>query len=252
MVKEEKLKKVEEIKKMIMEFPVIGIADLHKFPSKELQELRKNIRDAGCIKVTKKSTFLYAIREVEKENIKELEKIVPNQLAVIFMRENAFKSYLKLNSIGFEVFAKESDIASNDIVIRAGQTSLLAGPVISELTKAGIPAGVEAGKIVIKKDVVLLKKGERVSKDVANALRRLGIKPISIFLNVVGFYENGRVYTKDVLEFVKTFREKLVDAHQHAVNFSVNVSYPTKETIKFLLIKAFNNAKAIEIMGGVS
>jgi large subunit ribosomal protein L10 len=252
MVKEEKLKKVEELKKMIEEFPVIGIADLYKFPSRELQKIRKVVRDEGLIKASKKSTIIFALKEAKKERIQELEKIIPNQPAIIFMKENAFKSYLKLVSMKFETYAKEFDIAPNDIVVPAGPTSLLAGPVISELTKAGIPAGVEEGKIAIKKEVTVVKKGERISKEVANALRKLDIKPISISLNVLGFYENGMIYTKDVLELVKTFPEKLALAHQQAVNLSVNVCYPTKETIKILLIKAFNNAKAIEKMGGVA
>jgi large subunit ribosomal protein L10 len=252
MVREEKVKKVEELKKMIEEFPTIGVIDLHKFPSKELQEVRRRIRDIGTIKVAKKSTFLFALKEAKKENVQELGKMAPNQLAVIFMRENSFKSYLMLTSLKFETFAKEFDIATNDIVIPAGTTNLLAGPVISELTKAGIPAGVEEGKITIKKESILVRKGERISKEVANALRKLNIKPISFSLNILGFYENGKIYTKDVLELVRLFPEKLALAHKHAINLSVNTCYPTKETIGFLLVKAFNNAKVIEKMGGVS
>jgi large subunit ribosomal protein L10 len=251
MVKEEKLKMVEELKNMIEEFPVIGIVDLYKFPSRELQEIRKMISN-GLIKAAKKSILLFAIRQSKKEKIQELEKIIPNQPAIVFVRENAFKSYLKLTSLKFETFAKEFDIAPSDIIIPAGPTSLLAGPVISELTKAGIPAGVEEGKIAIKKEVTVVKKGEKISKDVANALRKLDIKPISISLNVVGFYDSGIIYSKDVLELVRMFPEKLAFCHQQAVNLSVNVCYPTKETIKLLLIKGFNNAKSIERMGGVA
>ncbi|MEM5766365.1 MAG: 50S ribosomal protein L10 [Candidatus Aenigmatarchaeota archaeon] len=249
MVKEEKIKKVEELKKMIEEYPVIGIINLYKFPSKELQEIRKVIRDVGIIKATKKSTLLFAIRETKKENISELEKFVPNQPAVVFMKQDAFKSYYKLTSSKFETFAKEFDVAPNDIIVPAGPTSLLAGPVISELTKAGIPAGVEEGKIAIKKTVTLVKKGNVISKDVANALRKLEIKPISISLDVMCFYEGGKIYPKEILELVETFPNKLSVAHQYAINLSVNASYPTKETIKLLLIKAFYNAKAIEKMG---
>ncbi|MEM5829200.1 MAG: 50S ribosomal protein L10 [Candidatus Aenigmatarchaeota archaeon] len=249
MVKEEKIKKVKELKMMIEEFPVIGIVDLHKFPSKELQEIRKIIRDIGIIKATKKSTLLFAIREAKKENIGELEKFIPNQVAVVLIRGDAFKSYSKLTSLKFETFAKESEIAPNDIIIPSGPTSLLAGPVIGELTKAGIPAGVEEGRITIKKTVTLVKKGEVISKEVANALRKLDIKPISISLNVVCFYEGGKIYPRETLELVKTFPEKLITAHQCAINLSLNISYPTKEIIKILLAKAFYTAKAIERMG---
>ncbi|MEM5836166.1 MAG: 50S ribosomal protein L10 [Candidatus Aenigmatarchaeota archaeon] len=252
MVKEEKIKKAEELSKMIDEFPVIGIVDLYKFPSRELQEIRKMIRGEGIIKAVKKSTLIFAIRQTKKERIEEIEKMIPNHVAIVLTRENVFKIYMKLTALKFETYVKESDIAPNDIVIKPGPTKLLAGPAISEISKAGIPVGVEDGKIAIKKEVTIVKKGERISKEVANALRKLEIKPITISLNVVCFYDNGVIYTKDVLELVRIFPEKLVIGHQHAINLSVNVCYPTKENIKLLLIKAFNNAKVIEKIGGVN
>lgn len=251
MVKEEKRKKVEEIKELIEGFPVIGIVDVYKFPSKELQEMRKEVREKCLIKFVKKNILLFALENSEKENIKELEKFVPNNPLVVFSKENAFKLYSSLSSLRFETFAREFDIAPNDIVVKAGKTNLMAGPVISELSKAGIPVGVEEGKVAIKKDVVLVKKGERISREVANALRKLEIKPIKISLNIICFYENGKIYTKEALELVDIYKQQLAIAYQQALNFSLNICYPTKETIKMLLIKAFNNATLIKRMGGV-
>lgn len=252
MVREEKLRMVEELKRMVEEFPVIGIVDLYKFPSRELQEIRKIIGKDGLIRAVKKRVLLLALKQAKKEKIQELEKLIPNHPAIVFIKESAFKSYLRLTSLKFETYAKEFDVAPNDIIVPEGPTSLLPGPVISELTRAGIPVGVEDGKIAIKKEVVVVKRGEKFSKEVVNALRKLDIKPVSISLNVVGFYENGTIYMKDVLELVKMFPEKLAIAHQWALNLSLNICYPTRENIKLLLIKAFNNAKAIEKMGGVS
>ncbi|MFH8119436.1 MAG: 50S ribosomal protein L10 [Candidatus Aenigmatarchaeota archaeon] len=251
LIREEKVKKVEEIKKLIEEFPVVGIADVYKFPSKELQELRKKIRDVGMIKFVKKSVLLRAIKESKKEKISELGRMIPNNPILILCREGAFKFYSLLSSLKFNTYAKESDTAPNDVIVKAGKTNLMPGPVISELSKAGIVVGVEEGRIVIKKDVVLVKKGEKISKEVANALRKLEIKPISIGLNVVCFYENGNVYPKEILELVEVYKQQIPIAHQHATNLSLNIFYPTKHTIKLLLIKAFNNATMIKRMGGV-
>jgi len=253
MVREEKIKAIEELRKMIDDYPVIGIIDMNKLPSMQLQEVRKKVREDTIIKITKKSVLGFAIKQASKKNIQELEKIIPSQPALIFTKHGAFKFYSVVDSLKFPTFAKEGDIATGDVSVSAGPTSLLAGPVISELTKAGIPAGVEEGKIAVKKDVTVVKKGRKISKDLANALRKLGIQPIFVGLNITGLYEDGRIYTKDVLNLVKMFPEMLLTAHQSAINLSVYVCYPTKDNIKLLLAKAFNSAKALENKaGGVS
>jgi large subunit ribosomal protein L10 len=148
-----------------------------------------------------------------------------------------------------QTFSKDGDVALNDIKISAGPTSLLPGPAITELTKAGIPAGVEEGKIAIKKDVVVVKKGEKISKDLAMALKKLGIETMEIGLNIVAIYD-GKIYTKDVLELVNAYPEKIKEAYNQALNLSVFICYPTKANIQQLLAKAFNAAKSIENLGG--
>jgi len=253
MKKEEKIKAIEELRKMIDDYPTIGIIDMNKLPSRQLQEIRKRVRGDTVVKVTEKIIIDFAIKQSKKENIQELEKIIPKQPAMLFTRQGAFRFYSVIDSLKSKTFAKENDIAPDDIAVSAGPTSLLAGPAISELTKAGIPAGVEEGKIAVKKDVVVAKKGGKISKELANALRKLNIQPVFVGLNVVGIYENGIVYAKDILNLVRTFPEKIPVAHQNALNLSVFICYPTKDNIKLLLAKAFNSAKNIESkIGGVS
>jgi len=253
MVKEKKIKAVEELRKMIDDFPVVGILDMNKLPSKQLQEIRKKTREDVMIKIVKKSILTHAIEQSGKENIKELEKMIPREPAIVFTKQDAFKFYSLVDSLKFPTFAKENDVAPDDIKVSAGPTSLLAGPAISELTRAGIPAGVEEGKIAIKKDVVVIKKGGKISKEHANAFRKLGIQPVFVGLNVLGLHENGSVYRKESLDLVKTFPGQLVAAHQSAVNLSVFICYPTRDNVKLLLAKAFNSAKALESkVGGAS
>jgi large subunit ribosomal protein L10 len=253
MKKEEKVKAIEELKKMIDDYPTIGIIDMNNLPSRQLQEIRKSVRGDTIIKVVKKTVINFALKQSKKENIQSMERIMPRQPAILLTKEGAFRFYSVIDSLKSKTFAKENDVAPDDIMVSAGPTSLLAGPAISELTKAGIPAGVEEGKIVVKKDVVVAKKGSKISKEIANALRKLNIQPVFVGLNVVGLYENGTVYTKDVLSLVRTFPEKILAAHRNALNLSVFICYPTKDNIKLLLAKAFNSAKNIESkIGGVS
>lgn len=253
MVKEEKLKQVEELKKMIDAYPIICILDMFKLPSKQLQEIQKKIRGKAMIKMTKKSLLKLAIKGSSRQKIQELEKSIPQQPAMIFTELEPFRFYSMIDKMRSAAAAKEGDTAPSDILVTAGPTNLLPGPAISELTRVGIPAGVEEGKIAVKKDVVVAKKGDKISSHLASALRKLNIEPMEIGLNIVAIYDNGMIYGKDALSFVNVFPEKLKEGFNYALNLSVSISYPTKDNIKFLLAKAFNSAKVLESkIGGMS
>ncbi|MCS7105782.1 MAG: 50S ribosomal protein L10, partial [Candidatus Aenigmarchaeota archaeon] len=75
-------------------------------------------------------------------------------------------------------------------------------------------------------------------------------QPVEISLNLIGLYEDGSIYEKETLELVNIFPEKIKEAFNQALNFSININYPTKENIQYLLIKAYQNALALEKLGG--
>jgi large subunit ribosomal protein L10 len=251
-VKEEKLKAVEKLKKEIEDSSVIGIVNLLKLPSRQLQQIKKKIKGQVVLRVVKKSTLQFAIKAANKKNKEELEKNIPQQPALALTNLDPFKFYVMIDKLKSPAAAKEGDITPADIQVSAGPTNLLPGPAISELTKAGIPAGVEEGKIAVKKDVVVAKKGDVVSKNLANALKKLGIEPILIGLNIVAIYQDGTIYKKDALSLVSIYPDMLKDAFNKALNLSVSICYPTKENVKYLLAKAVNTAKALESkFGGV-
>ena len=252
MVKEEKLKWVDELEKLLTTYKTIGILDLHKLPNKQLQEIKKSIRDIAVLKVVKKSTLLHALRKVNNEKIRELEKLIPLQPGLVFSNTGAFKFYAKVDKLKSAAYAKESDVVQEDILISAGPTSLLPGPVISEFGKVGLVAGVEDGKVAVKKDKIVAKNGDVVTKELASVLRKLRIQPIRIGLNVVVMYDDGMIYKKGVLSLAGDgYLNKIKEAFQQALNLSVNIIYPTKETIGYIFAKAYQQAKAIQNkMGG--
>jgi large subunit ribosomal protein L10 len=253
MVKESKIRAVEELKKTIEKYPVFGLIDMFKLPSRQVQEIKKKIRGKGVITMTKKSTLKLAILGSSKSNIKELVDVMPQQPGIIFAQDNPFKFFSMVDKLKSSTYAKEGDIAISEIKVTAGPTSLLPGPAISELSKAGIPAGVEEGKIAVKKDAVVAKKGDVISGPLASALRKLNITTMEVGLKFVAIYDSGIVYKNDVLCMVNIYPDKLREAHSAAMNLTVSIGYPTKENIASLLSKAFNSAKALESkIGGAS
>lgn len=245
MVSEKKKKEVLEIKELIEKYPVIGILDLFKMPSRQLQNIRKSLREAALIKMNKKRMIKLALESVkEKKEIQKLYDTSVKEPALIFSNIDPFRLFKKLKENKSKTYAKANDIAPNDIIIHAGPTNLMAGPVIGELQRVGIPAMIQEGKIHIRKDTVVVKKGEIISSQLANVLKKLDVQPIEIGINVFGIWENEIVYPKDVLDVSEEeYIQKIKDAHTYALNLCINVSYPNKESIRILLQKAYLNAK---------
>lgn len=247
MTKEQKMKDVESLAKTIEQYPVVGIIDMFKLPSRPMQNVKKKLKEEGQIKLTKKTILVRALQNSKREGMQKLLEIVPKQPAIFLTKMDPFKFYAMVDKVKTPAAAKEGDVAPQDIRVSAGPTNLLPGPAISEFTKVGIPAGVEEGKIAVKKDVVVAKKGTVISKALANALRKLNIEPMQIGVTIVGIFEKGMIYSKDALSLVgEGYISKVREAFGHALNLSVSISYPTKENIGLMLAKAKGEADVLE------
>lgn len=251
MAKEEKMKAVEALAKEIEKYSTVCLIDMMKLPTKQFQLIKKELGEEAIFKISKKSLVRFSLKKIGKENISELEKIIPKQPGLILTNLPAFKFYKMINKMKYPVFAKEGDTIEKEIQVKAGPTNLLPGPVISELAKVGIIGGVEGGKVAIKKDSIVAKRGSMVTKELAGVLRKLNIEPVNIGINIVAVYENGDIHSKNLLQMVEEYPSKLQQAFNQALNLSIAVGYPTKENVKFLLAKAYQQAKAIERIGGV-
>ena len=251
-MKEEKIKAVEQLRKFMDSYPTIGFIELSKLPTRQFQIIKKGLGENAVIKSAKKTIIKFALKDLKKENIAELEKMMPPQPGIILTKLSPFQFYKTVSQLKSFTFAKDGDVAKSDILVKAGPTDLLPGPVVSEFAKAGIPAGVEGGKIAVKKDTVAAKKGSKINKDLANILRKLKIEATEVKLNIAAIYENGKIYTKDVLNLVDEYPGMVGNAFNKALNLSIAIGYPTEENVGHLMAKACQQAKTIEKIGGAS
>jgi large subunit ribosomal protein L10 len=243
-VKPSKIKAVEDLAELIKKYRVLGIINLRKTPAAALQKIKSSLKDKMLVKVAKKSTIVFALDKVGKNNLKDYVNVSP---ALILTNEDPFKIYLALERNKTLIFAKSGDKAPEDIVIKEGPTDLPPGPAISTLTKVKLPAKVVGGTISILRDKVICKAGEEIDLDVASALQLLKLKTLRVGLDVVVMEEGGKVYTKDQLYIdVERLMSDIRIASMNALNLSLNIEYPTKENIKLMVIMAHLNAKALE------
>ena len=249
-VAEYKKKIVNDIVKLTRDYPIMGVVNMEDLPAPQLQAMRSELRGKIDLFMTKKRFMKIALDKIknEKKGIETLAEKFEGMPALIFTKENPFKLSKILQKSKSKAPAKAGQIAPEDITINKGPTPFAPGPIISELSGVGLKVGVEGGKVAVKEDTVIVKKGDKIKPKVAEILTRLDIKPMEVGLGLVAAYDNGIIYLKDILKIDEAaFNQKINLAALQAFNLAFNVTYTTKDNINLLVSKAFNDAKAIGI-----
>ena len=269
---------VATLAKQITKSKVVGIINVHGVPAPAFQTMRTNLRGKAEITMLKNTLLKLALQQASKDK-KGLDKLaadVDGQCAVVTSDLNPFRLFKQLDSTKTKMPARGGETAPDDIEIKAGETPFKPGPVVGELQKAGLPAAIEQGKVVIKKDKLLVKKGDKIPREVALVLSKLEIFPLTVGLDLSAAFEDGMVYKKDVLAvddvmilnqvkaaasgamnlavFVsyptkQSIGPMLANAHYKAINLAVNAEIANKETIKLMLAKA--NAQMLSLASKV-
>lgn len=232
---------------------VVGIVSIGGIPAQQFQAMRRRLRGKAELRVAKNTLLRIAIERVaaDKKGLQDLAPFLTGQTAVITTTLNPFRLYKELEATKSVAPARGGEVAPADIWVREGETPFKPGPIVGDLQKAGVPAAIEKGKVVIKKDKLLVKEGDRIPRDVANVLTRLEIFPLIVGLDLRSAYEAGQVYRPDVLavDDVKV-RAQVADAARGALNLSVFAAYPTSFTVPFLIGKAAREALALAVESG--
>ncbi|MCD6089130.1 50S ribosomal protein L10 [Candidatus Bathyarchaeota archaeon] len=248
----QKAKMVEEAKDLLKRYKVIGIASLHKVRAAQLQELRKKLKGTAYIKVIKNTVMRRAISELGIPEMESLTKYLQGSNIFLFTDINPFKLALILEKSKVKGFAKAGDVATEDIIVPAGNTGLSPGPIISQLGSVGIPTRIESGSVWVSKDTVVARKGEVISQSLAAVLSKLGIKAIEAGLSLKAAYDDGVIIPEEKLTIdLEEYKDKISEAYMQVFNLSLNAAYPSAENIQILLQIAFSEAYRLALNAAI-
>jgi len=249
-IAEYKKKIVNEFVSLVNSYPVVGVVNMENLPTAQLQKMREQLRDKVVIRMTKRRFMNIAFDKLKdsKKGIEEMKVYLTGMPALLFTKDEPFKLAKTLKKSMSTAPAKQGQVAPKDIIVTAGPTPFSPGPVISELASAGIKTAIEAGKIVVKSDAVVVKKGEKVSSAIAGILARLGVEPMEVGLNLTAVYDNGTIFTKEVLDIdEEEFMGKIKTAYNSAIGLALELSFLTKETTEMMVSKTFSEAKTLAL-----
>ena len=246
-----KAETVERVTELARKYPVIAVTTLSKVRSTQLMAVRKALRGHAEVYVVKNKLAILGLKNAGIKNADQLLSHLSGQNALIFSTYDPFKLFLTLDKSHVYLHARAGDRAPTDIIVPAGNTSLPAGPVLSEFREAGISTKIEGGSIWVNRDSVALKKGGEVTPKLASLLSKLNIKPIRAGLTIALAYEDGLIYSGDLVAIdLEKYRQNLADAYASARGLSILIGYVTKETALEIIAKAYREALSVAVEAG--
>lgn len=249
-IPESKKEVIKDFVKLAKEYPIVGAVDMENLPTKQLQNMRAQLREQVVLKMSKRRLMTIALEQAAKDK-PGLEKLIPylkGMPALLFTKDNPFSLYKTLQKNKSTAPIKAGQKAPNDIIVPAGPTGFAPGPIIGQLGQAGIAAGIDNGKVIIKKDSKVASEGDEISGELAGILARLHIEPMEIGLALTATFEDGNIFTKDVLAIdEQEYIDNITNGHRWAFNLAMDCKILNTETTGILITKAFSDAKALAI-----
>ncbi len=244
--REEKMRFVEEQKKELKKYSVIGVLPVNGIPDRLVQASRNKMRKQAKFIIAKKS-LLTRILEGD-ERTKHLAKELTGMSAIILSNEDPFALYHGFRANTLKLGAKPKSVAPEDINIQAGETSIQPGQAVTELKLAGIDVQIQKGKVVIAKDKTLVKKGAVISGAVAKALKTLDIQPFTATIEPTVLLSGNLMFTREVLKIdTQTVVAQMSQGFAVAFAISVSAKIVNSYTVVRFVETSYREAMALGI-----
>jgi len=235
----------DRIETLFGEYPKCFLVGVDNVGSKQMQEIRHAMRGHGEILMGKNTMIRKAIHDKLGESPQKLLPLLVGNVGFVFTKEDLSDIRKKLLENKRGAPAKAGALAPCDVKLPPQNTGM--GPEKTSFFQAlQIPTKISRGTIEILNDVHLIKVGDKVGASEAALLNMLGIQPFSYGLVVQQVYDNGAIYSPEVLDITT---EMLLMRFQQGLNnvaaVSLEIGYPTKASVPHSIANAFKNLLAV-------
>ncbi len=248
---QKKVEMLDQVEKLAKQYNTVIVSKLYKVRAGQLMLLRKNLRVELVMLVAKNKIAALALQKVGLKNADQFVENLTGQNGLIFTNMNPFKLYLSLEKSKVNLPARAGDIATDDIMVPAGNTGIAPGPVLSEFKEAGVQTRIESGSIYVSRDSLVAHPGDVISPKLAGLLSRLNIKPIKAGLSIFMATSEGLLLLqKDISIDLSQYRAEVALAAAEAIGLALETAYTTPETVPLLIAKASRGARRVAMESG--
>jgi len=232
---------------LIEKFPTCFLVSADNVGSKQMQQIRIALRGKGEVLMGKNTMMRKAIRG-QLSKYPQLERLLPyiiGNVGFVFTNEDLLEVRDILLSNKKEAPAKAGAIAPLDVFVPAGNTGQ--GPEKTSFFQAlAIPTKITKGTIEILSDIHLIKKDEKVGASEAALLQMLNIRPFHYGLVCNTVYDNGAVFSPEVLDITdEDILKKFCTGVSNIAATSLAIGYPTVASVPHSVVNGFRNIAAV-------
>ncbi|CAJ1861207.1 unnamed protein product [Sphenostylis stenocarpa] len=219
--------------------------------SNQLQNIRQGLRGDSVVlmgknTMMKRSVKLHAERTGNDAFLNLIPLLVGN-VGLVFTKGDVKEVSEVIGKYKVGAPARVGLIAPIDVVVPPGNTGLDPSQT-SFFQVLNIPTKINKGTVEIITPVELIRKGEKVGSSEAALLSKLAIRPFSYGLVVVSVYDNGSVFSPEVLDLTDDDLLNMFAAGVSMVSsLSLAISYPTIAAAPHMFVNAYKNVLSVAV-----
>nr|QWS70951.1 ribosomal protein large P0 [Opsanus beta] len=238
-----------KIIQLLDDYPKCFIVGADNVGSKQMQTIRLSLRGKAVVLMGKNTMMRKAIRG-HLENNPALEKLLPHikgNVGFVFTKEDLAEVRDLLLANKVPAAARAGAIAPCDVMVPAQNTGL--GPEKTSFFQAlGITTKISKGTIEILSDVSLIRSGDKVGASEATLLNMLNISPFSFGLIIQQVYDNGSVYSPEVLDITEAaLQARFLEGVRNIASVCLEIGYPTLASVPHSVINGYKRVLGVAV-----
>jgi len=244
-----KAKNYQKLTKYFQAYDKCFIVGVDNVRSNQMQQIRTSLRGQGEI-LNGKNTMMRKVINSLTEEHPQLEKLLPHifeNIAFVFTKGDLTEIRETISKNVVAAPAKAGSLAPVPVEIPKQNTGL--GPEKTSFFQAlSIPTKITRGTIEILNDVPLIQKGDKVGQSEAALLNMLKIYPFSYGLELRQVYDQGSVYSPDVLDITPSdVLSKFMAGVRNVAAVSLEIGHPTVASAPHSIVNGFKKLLAVSV-----
>jgi len=235
------------LEKLLQEYKNIIVVGVDNVGSLQMQKVRVALRGKAVLLMGKNTLMRMIVREQMATNPK-LEMLLPairNNIGLVFTNGDMSTIRTIIMAEKVPAAARSGTFAPTDVMVPPGPTGLDPGQT-GFFQALRIPTKIVKGSIEIISDVLLVKKGEKVTSSAVALLSKLDLKPFFYGILVLSVYEDGATYPASVLDITQSdLLSKFMAGVSRLTALSLGANYPNELTLSITLASAFRKLLAL-------
>jgi len=245
-----KAKNYQKLMKHLQAYDKCFLVGVDNVRSNQMQQIRASLRGHAEL-LNGKNTMMRKVINSLIEEYPALEKILPHiheNIAFVFTKGDLTDIRESISKNVVAAPAKAGALAPCSVTIPQQNTGL--GPEKTSFFQAlSIPTKITRGTIEILNDVPLIHKGDRVGPSEAALLNMLKIYPFTYGLILRQVYDQGSVYSPDVLDITPDdVLAKFLAGVRNVAAVSLEIGYPTVASVPHSIVNGFKKLLAVSVV----